>query len=55
MLKEKECRWEDNVCAHVWEKMMEEEEGAIVELPLDDYMGHMLALELHPHWSAGTL
>jgi hypothetical protein len=34
--------------------MMEEEEGAIMELPLDDYMGYMLALELHPRWLAGT-
>jgi hypothetical protein len=33
---------------------MMEEEGAIVELSLDDYMSHMLALEVHPCWTAGT-
>jgi hypothetical protein len=34
---------------------MMEKEGSIVELSLEDDMGHMLALALHLRWSAGAL
>jgi len=53
MLKEKDSRGEDIICANVREK--EGGRRPFLELSLDDYMGHMLALVLYLRWLAVTM